>query len=298
MMTTLRPRRSALYVPGDNQRAIDKARALPADTLIFDLEDAVAPVNKELARRQAVAAVSLGAYGRRERVVRVNGLDTDWGRDDLAAVAKAGADAVLLPKVDGAAAVRAAEQALVGAGASPDLSIWCMIETPRGVLHAEEIADASPRVACLVMGTTDLAKDLHAATVPGRTPLVPALAQCVLAARAAGLACLDGVHLDLEDDVGFEDACRQGAAMGFDGKTLIHPRTIDAANRIFGPSEEELEEARRVMAAYAAASAAGKGVTVVDGKVVEQLHVSAAQRVVRLAEQIALLVEEAGLGPG
>jgi citrate lyase subunit beta/citryl-CoA lyase len=297
MTTTLRPRRSGLYVPGDKQRALDKARGLAADVLIFDLEDAVAPASKDVARRQVVAAIASGTPGRRERVVRVNGLGTPWCKDDLAAVANAGADAVLLPKVDNAAAVRVLEEALVASGAPDTLAIWCMIETPRGVLHAEAIADASPRVVCLVMGTADLAKELHAATVPNRAPLVPALAQCVLAARAAGLACLDGVQLDLEDEVGFEESCRQGAAMGFDGKTLIHPKTIDIANRNFGPSAEAVEEARRLMAAYAEAAAQGKGVVVVDGKVVEQLHVTAAQRLVGLAERIALLVEEAGLAP-
>ena len=297
MPTTLRPRRSALYVPGDNQRALEKARGLAADVLIFDLEDSVAPANKDVARRQVAAAIASGAYGRRERVVRVNALDTPWGKDDLLAATSAGADAVLLPKVESAAQLREAERSLIATGTPAPPALWCMIETPRGVLHAEEIADASPRLTCLVLGTTDLAKDLHAASVPGRAPLLPALGHCILAARAAGLGCLDGVHLDLEDEDGFEDACRQGAAMGFDGKTLIHPKTIEAANRAFGPSAQALEEARRVIAAYAAASAEGKGVAVVDGKLVEQLHVSAAQRLINLAEQIALMVEEAGLAP-
>jgi citrate lyase subunit beta/citryl-CoA lyase len=285
-------------MPGSNQRALEKARGLAADVLIFDLEDAVAPAGKEVARQQVLAALASGGYGRRERVVRVNGFDTPWGKEDLAALAKAGADAVLLPKIEAAAIVQAAEQTLVAAGAPDTLALWCMIETPRGVLRAEEIADASPRLACLVMGTTDLAKDLHVPLAAGRAPLLPALGQCLLAARAAGLACLDGVHLDLEDDDGFEDACRQGVEMGFDGKTLIHPKTIEAANRLFAPSDEAVDDARKVMAAYAAASAAGQGVTVVDGRLVEHLHVSAAQRLVGLAEQIALLVEEAGLGPG
>jgi citrate lyase subunit beta/citryl-CoA lyase len=297
MPTSLRPRRSALYVPGDKPRAIEKVRSLPVDVVIFDLEDAVAPANKEAARRQAVAAAASGAYGRRELVIRINGLGTAWGKDDIAAVAKSGADAVLLPKVESAATVREAEAALEAAGAPASLAIWCMIETPRGVLRAEAVADASPRMGCLVMGTTDLTKDLHAHDVIGRAPLLSALAHCLLAARAAGLACLDGVQLDLEDDVAFEDACHQGVAMGFDGKTLIHPKTIDAANRAFAPSESALSEARKIMAAYAAAEVEGKGVTVLDGRLVEQPHVTAAQRVVSLAEQIALLVEEAGLAP-
>ncbi|HEY1721235.1 MAG TPA: CoA ester lyase [Magnetospirillaceae bacterium] len=297
MPTSLRPRRSALYVPGDKSRAIEKARGLPADTVIFDLEDAVAPANKELARRQAIEAVSSRSYGRRECVIRINALASEWGHADLAAVAKSGADAVLLPKIENAAMVREAEAALVAAGAPSELTLWCMIETPRGVLRAEEIADASPRVACLVMGTTDLANDLQAGHTPDRAPLLHALSHCLLAARAAGLACLDGVQLDLEDEAGFERVCRQGMAMGFDGKTLIHPKTVETTNRIYGPSAADIDDARKIVAAYTTAEAAGKGVTVVDGKLVEQLHVSAAQRVIGLAEQIALLVEEAGLAP-
>jgi citrate lyase subunit beta/citryl-CoA lyase len=296
MPTTLRPRRSALYVPGDKARAIEKARDLPADVIIFDLEDAVAPASKEVARRQAAAAGS-DAYGRRERVIRINALASQWGHDDAKAVAQSGADAILLPKVEGAAAVREAEAALTAAGAPDRLAIWCMIETPRGVLRAEEIADASPRMACLVMGTTDLAKDLHAGHAADRVPLLPALGHVLLAARAAGLACLDGVQLDLEDEAGFERVCQQGALMGFDGKTLIHPKTIDMANRIYAPTLADLDQARKVMAAYTAAEAEGKGVTVLDGKLVEQPHVTAAQRLIGLAEQIALLVEEAGLAP-
>ena len=297
MPTNHRPRRSALYVPGDKARAIEKARSLPADVIIFDLEDAVAPGNKALARTQAVDAAGSRSYGRRECVIRVNALASDGGRADLAAAATSGAAAVLLPKVENAAMVREAEAALAAAGAPADLALWCMIETPRGVLRAEEIADASSRLACLVMGTTDLAKDLHAGAAADRAPLLPALGHCLLAARAAGLACLDGVHLDLDDDAGFERVCLQGATMGFDGKTLIHPKTIEIANRIYAPSAADLDDARKIMAAYSAAEAEGKGLAVVDGRLVEQLHVTAAQRVVLLAEQIALLVEEAGLAP-
>ena len=297
MAASFRPRRSALYVPGDNQRAIDKARGLAVDAVIFDLEDAVAAQAKETARRQVVAALTAGGYGRRERVVRVNPLSTPWGRDDLNAVVGAGADAILLAKVEGAAAVREAAAALVAAGAPAGLALWCMIETPRGVLRAEEIASASPRLACLVIGTTDLGKFLHAAETADRQPLLTALGQCLLAARAAGLACLDGVYLDVADEAGFARECRQGAALGFDGKTLIHPSTIAAANEAFGPSVEQLAEARKIVAAHTEAQAAGKGVTLLDGKLVEQPHIGAAQRLLGLAEQIALMVEEAGLAP-
>jgi citrate lyase subunit beta/citryl-CoA lyase len=297
MSATSRPRRSALYVPGDKLRAIEKSRTLAADVIIFDLEDAVAPQSKESARRQAVGALSAGGHGRRERVLRVNGLSTQWGRDDLIAAATSSVDAVLLPKVEGAAAVRDAESILVAAGAPAGLAIWCMIETPRGVLRAEEIAAASPRIACLVAGTTDLAKDLHATQTNDRAPLIPALAHILLAARAYQLACLDGPRLELDDAEAFAAECRQGALLGFDGKTVIHPSMIEGANRAFAPSEAEIAEARRLIAAHAEAEALGKGVTVVDGKLVEAPHVTAAQRLVRLAEQIALLVEEAGLAP-
>lgn len=297
MAATIRPRRSVLYVPGDNVRAIDKARGLAADTLIFDLEDAVAPPHKETARRQVQAAVGSNAYGRRELVIRVNALGTPWGRDDLTAAAKSGVAAVLLPKIESAASVHEVDAILAAAGAPDALALWCMIETPRGVLRAEAIADASPRLACLVAGTTDLAKDLHADAGEERLALLTSLGHLLLAARAAGLACIDGVYLDLDDQDGFVRECHQGAQLGFDGKTLIHPKTIADANRIFAPSQAEIEAARRVIAAHDEALAAGKNLAVVDGKLVEQLHVSAAQRLLTLAEQIALFIEEAGLAP-
>jgi len=297
MAASLRPRRSALYVPGDNARAIEKARTLAADTLIFDLEDAVPPANKETARANVLAALAKGGYGRREIVVRVNGLATHWGKADLAALAKLRLDAIALPKVESAADVREAQSALDAAGAPATLALWAMIETPRGVLRAEEIAGSSARLACLVAGTTDLAKDLHAGDSPGRQALLPSLGMILLAARAYGLACLDGVRLDLSDDDAFDLECEQGAMLGFDGKTLIHPKTIDGANRAFGPTEEELAEARRILAAHEDALAGGKGVTLLDGKLVEQPHLSAAQRVIAMAEQIAVFVEDAGLAP-
>jgi len=275
-------------MPGANARALEKSRTLAADALIFDLEDAVAPEAKETARRQVIDAVETGGYGSREIFIRTNGLSTPWGYDDLVAVAKAGADAVLLPKVESAEMVRQAESVLESHGAPADLAIWCMMETPRGTLHAEEIADASPRLGGLVMGTSDLAKDLQAQHTAMRLPLITSLGLCMLAARAARIAILDGVYLDLNDHEGFVDSCRQGAELGFDGKTLIHPKQLQAANEIFGPSEEELRLSKRIIEAYAAAAAEGKGVVVVDGKLIEKLHVDHAERVVALAEAIAL----------
>jgi citrate lyase subunit beta/citryl-CoA lyase len=274
-------------MPGANARALEKARSLPADGLILDLEDAVAPDMKVTAREQVVSAVKAGGYGRREVMIRTNGLNTPWGYDDLVAAAAVRPDAVLLPKVESAETVRQAESVLVSHGASPDLAIWCMMETPRAMLHAEEIADASPRLGGLVMGTSDLAKDLQAQHTAMRLPLITALGLCLLAARAARLTILDGVFLDLNDHDGFVDSCRQGAELGFDGKTLIHPKQLEAANEVFAPSEEELRLSRRIIEAYAEAEAQGKGVVVVDGKLIERLHVDHAERVVALAEAIA-----------
>ena len=261
--------------------------ALPADGLILDLEDAVAPSAKAEARRAVGEALGAGGFGFRELAVRVNGAGTPWGADDLALAARSGADAVVLPKVESAEEVRAAERALDAAGAAPALALWCMIETPRGVLAAPAIAASTPRLACLVMGTSDLVKDLRARHTPGRAEVLVALGAVLLAARAHGLAALDGVHLDLGDDAGFEAACRQGRDLGFDGKTLVHPRTIDVANRAFAPDDAELAAARRIIAAHAAAEAAGQGVVVVDGRLVEALHVEEARRVVALADAIA-----------
>lgn len=285
-MKDVRPRRSALYVPGSNPRALEKAPGLGADVIIVDLEDAVAPAAKEEARAAAVAAIRRG-LGPAEVVLRVNGAATPWGAADLAAAAGCGADAVLLPKVEGPGELRDAEAALLAAGAPPGLALWAMIETPRGVLRVAEIAAATPRLACLVAGTSDLVKDLRARHTPGRAEVLPALSLIVLAARAHGLAALDGVHLDLADDEGLARSAGQGRDLGFDGKTLIHPRTVAAANRAFAPAEEELAAARRVIEAHAAAEAAGRGVVVVDGRLVEALHVAEAHRVVALAAAIA-----------
>ena len=273
-------------MPGSNTRAMAKAGALPADAVIFDLEDAVAPDAKERARGSVCAAARTGGYGLREVVVRVNGLATPWGRADLAAVATSGADAVLLPKVESPGAVREALAVLVAHEAPGGLALWCMLETPRGILDAPAIATASPRVGALVMGTSDLTKDLHARHTRDRLPLLTSLELCVLAARAAGVAALDGVHLDLEDDAGFEAACRQAADLGFDGKTLIHPRTIAKANEIFAPAAADVDWARRVIAAHTEATAQGRGVVLLEGRLIESLHVEDARRLILLADAI------------
>ncbi|MGP1397508.1 MAG: HpcH/HpaI aldolase/citrate lyase family protein [Inquilinaceae bacterium] len=292
MAVAARPRRSLLYMPGSNARALDKGRSLPADGLILDLEDAVAPDAKAAARDQVVDAVRQGGYGNRELLIRVNGLDTDWGEADIAAVAGAGAHGVLLPKVDDAESVRRAESLLSKAGAPGDLALWCMMETPLGILNAAAIAGASPRLGGMVMGTSDLAKDLHAAHTAERLPMITALGLCVLAARAHGLAIIDGVHLDLEDADGFAAVCRQGVELGFDGKSLIHPKQVEAANRAFAPSADEIAYSRKIIDAHAAAAAEGKGVVVVDGRLVENLHVENARRLVALAEAIDSLAAE------
>ena len=285
-MNHVRPRRSALYVPGANARALEKVPGLDADVVIVDLEDAVAPAAKEEARRAAVAAIRRG-LGRAEMVLRVNGAGTPWAKADIEAAAGSGADAVLLPKVDGPDGIRDAERRLAAAGAPSSMALWAMIETPRGVLRAAEVAGASPRLACLVAGTSDLVKDLRARHTAGRTEVLVSLSLVVLAARASGLTALDGVHLDLDDDPGFAEACRQGRDLGFDGKTLIHPRTIAGANLAFTPGDEEIARAGRIIQAHAEAEAAGRGVVVVDGRLVESLHVAEAHRVVALAAAIA-----------
>jgi citrate lyase subunit beta / citryl-CoA lyase len=292
MATNARPRRSVLYMPGSNARALEKGRGLPADALILDLEDAVAPDAKALARQQIVEAVKAGGYGERELIVRINGLDSPWGHDDLTAVATCGADAILLPKVESAAMVHDLEMQMVGAGAPDDMDIMCMMETPLGMLHAEQVAAASKRLSCLVMGTSDLVKDLQASHTDARLPVLTSLGLCLLAARAFGLSIVDGVHLDLDDDQGFAQACEQGKELGFDGKTLIHPKTIAKANEVFGPSAEEIAFANKIIAVHAAAEKEGKGVILLDGKLIENLHVENARRLVALDAAIKAL--EAG----
>jgi citrate lyase subunit beta/citryl-CoA lyase len=269
-----RPRRSALYMPGANARAMEKARALPCDVVILDLEDAVAPDAKVAARRQVAAAVAAGGFGRREVVIRVNGADTPWGAADLEMAAASACDAVLLPKVE------------APPERGPGKPLWCMVETPRGVLRAEAIA-AAGGVECLVMGTSDLTSDLRARHSSDRLAMLASLSLCLLAARAHGRAILDGVHLGLDDEAGFARTCAQGRELGFDGKTLIHPKQIEAANAAFGPGEAEVAHARRVIAAHEQAEREGKGIAVLDGRLVENLHVAEAHRVLALAEAIA-----------
>ena len=284
----MRPRRSVLFVPGINARALEKARGLEADALIFDLEDSVAPDAKGKARAAIAAAVAQGGYGRRELILRVNALNTEWADDDLRAAAQMKLDAVLLPKVESEAEPRKAEAIMISAGAPLDQKIWCMIETARAVLHAEAIASATPRLKAFVMGTADLSKELHAEETPLREPMTTALGLCVLAARAYGLAVLDGVHFDITDAEGFERSCRQGRMLGFDGKTLIHPNSIAAANRIFAPDAAALDHAQRVIAAFNEARGQGKGLAVLDGRLIERLHVADAERILALAKAIGM----------
>jgi len=288
-MSDLRPRRSVLYMPGANERALEKARTLPADALILDLEDAVAPDAKVEARARVCAAACSDGYGRREIAIRVNGLDTPWHSEDLAAAAAAGPDAVLVPKVSSAAQVHAIEAALVEAGAPDRTAIWAMLETPQAVLDAPEIVAASDRLTVLVMGTNDLAKELHAEQVPGRQPLLHGLSACLLAARQAGKVIVDGVYNDIKDEAGFEAECLQGRQLGFDGKTLIHPSQLEPCNRVFAPSDEEVVQARRIISAFEEAEAEGKGVVTVDGRMIENLHVDNARRALAMADAIAAL---------
>jgi citrate lyase subunit beta/citryl-CoA lyase len=276
-------------MPGSNPRALEKGCALPADALILDLEDAVAPEAKTAARAQIVAALAEGGYGNREIAVRINSLDSPWAAEDIAAIAKTSADAILLPKVSTATMVQELEARMNSAGAPEKMAIQVMMETPLGILNAPEIAGATPRLSCLVMGTSDLVKDLQAAHTPDRLPVLTALSLCVLAARAHNKAIVDGVHLDLSDDAGFRAACQQGRDLGFDGKTLIHPKTIAAANETFTPDEAEIAWSRKIIAAHAQAVADGQGVVVIDGKLIENLHVESAKRLVALSQAIAAL---------
>jgi citrate lyase subunit beta/citryl-CoA lyase len=274
-------------MPASNGRALEKARTLAADSLIFDLEDAVAPDAKPAARAAAVAAARSKTYGAREVLIRVNGLDTPWALDDIAAVATSGADGVVLPKVNGAEDIERIDALLAGAGAPGPLTIWAMMETPRGILASADIACASPRLAGLIVGTADLAKDLRCAHPTDRWTMQTALQLCVLAARAHGRAVIDGVHFEVADMAGFESACRQARDLGFDGKTLIHPNQIAPANAVFAPTPDELEKASRIIAAHEAALRAGKGVTLLDGRLVEVLHVREAERLLGQAQAIA-----------
>jgi citrate lyase subunit beta/citryl-CoA lyase len=272
-------------MPGSNTRALEKAKTLAADSLILDLEDAVAPDAKVAARANILAALETG-FGHREAIVRINGLNTPWGADDLGAFANSKADAIVLPKVESASQIQEVAALLDKAGARSDLTIWAMIETPMAIFKLQEIASAHPKLEALVLGTSDLVKDLHARHTPSRVETLTALSLSVLAGRAHGLCVLDGVHLSLDDEEGLRLSCMQGRDMGFDGKTLIHPKQIELANEFFGPSPQEITEAQERIAAYDAAIQAGAGIAVLNGKLIEELHIQDAKRILALAKAI------------
>jgi citrate lyase subunit beta/citryl-CoA lyase len=282
-----RPRRSVLYMPASNERALQKATSIPCDGLILDLEDAVAPDAKVAARDAASAAAASGQYGKRELTIRINGADTEWHVDDLAAACAAGPDAIVVPKVSSAYAVLQLVEAMSGNDAPDHTKLWAMVETPYAMLHAEEIASASDRLTVLVMGTNDLAKELYAEHVPGRQPLLTGLGLALLAARATGKAIIDGVYNDVKNTEGFLAECQQGREMGFDGKTLIHPGQVEAANEAFAPSEKAVEEARGILQAWD--DGKGSGVVTYNGRMIENLHVESAQRTLSIHEAIKAL---------
>ena len=289
---TIRPRRSALYMPGSNARALEKARSLPADVLIFDLEDAVAPALKDAARAQVLAALREGGYGSREVVVRVNGASTPWGGDDLRALAGAGADAVLLPKVGAPGDIMRASRELGEAGAPESLQIWAMMETPIAILNADSLVrtakDPTSRLSALVMGVNDLVKDTRGRLTRGRATMVPYLAICVAAARAYGVDILDGVFGDLRDDAGLLAECEQGRDLGMDGKTLIHPGQIAIANEAFRPSDEDIAWSRKILAAFDAPGARDAGLIALEGRMIERLHAEIARRTIAIADALGL----------
>ena len=284
MSENLRPRRSVLYMPGANERALEKAKGIPADSLILDLEDAVAPDAKSGARDRVCAAAMSGEYGAKELVIRINGIGTEWHDADLAAAAQAGPDAVVVPKVNSAAEVQQLVDALEKAGAPDHTKLWAMIETPVAILDVLSIARASERLTCFVMGTNDLVKELYAEHVPGRAPILPSLHTALLAARAAGIAVLDGVYNDVKDTDGFLAECEQGRQMGFDGKTLIHPGQVEGANAAFAPSAQAVEDARGLIQAFE--DGHGSGVVTYNGRMVEALHVESARRILAIDEAI------------
>ena len=286
MTEQLRPRRSVLYMPGANERALEKAKTLDADALILDLEDAVAPDAKVEARDRVCIAAGSDEYGHREVTIRANGIGTRWHDDDVRAIATSGADAIVIPKVGSAEDVKHVVAALEQAGAPDDLDVWAMIETPTAIWNAREIATAHDRLTAFVMGTNDLVKELQAEFVLGRQPLLASLSMAVLGARTAGVVVLDGVFNDLDDAEGFEAECRQGRQLGMDGKTLIHPKQLEPCNRVFAPSEDEVANAREVIEAFEEATAQGKGVATVRGKLIENLHVEQARRTVAQHEAI------------
>lgn len=292
-MTDTRPRRSCLYMPGANERALEKAKTLPADTLLLDLEDAVAPDAKVEARDRVCAAVKAGGYGKRELIIRINGLDTEWGADDLKAAVAAGPNGVLAPKVSSAADIAALNDALTDAGAPDDFALWVMIETPMAILNLKNIAAcaSSTRLTTFVMGTNDLAKEMRAEMTPDRLAFQTHLSMSVTAARAFDVIAIDGVYNDIKNAEGFVAEAEQGRAMGFDGKTLIHPSQVDPCNTVFAPTEDTIAHSKDVIAAFADPENAGKGVLKVNGKMTELLHLAEAQRLVAMDEAIKALAE-------
>lgn len=289
MTAAIRPRRSVLYMPGSNSRALEKAKGLAADALILDLEDAVAPDAKELARQQVCEAVMARGFGKREVIIRINALATPWGEADLAAAQAVNPDAILVPKVSRKADLDEIERKLAGA----NVAVWAMVETPPAILNLAEIAGAGGRLACFVMGTNDLVKEFHAQHTPDRQNLSAALGLSVAAARAFGLAIVDGVYNDIGNSDGFLESCRQGRSFGFDGKTLIHPSQVAPCNAVFAPSPEEIEAARKIMAAFELPENRGKGAIALDGRMVERLHAEIARQTVSLADAVAALESDA-----
>lgn len=285
-MTAIRPRRSVLYMPGSNARALEKARDLPADALILDLEDAVAPDAKDLARQQVCDAVKARGFGKREIIIRINGLTTPWGADDLKAAVEANPDAILVPKISKPQDLHEIDARI---GKDSKVRVWAMVETPLAILNIQAVASAGGRLSCFVMGTNDLIKEVRGLHTPDRLNLSAALGLSVLAARANGLAVIDGVYNDIQNAEGFADICRQGRAFGFDGKTLIHPTQVETCNDIFAPSASEVEAARKVIAAFELPENKGKGAIKVDGRMVELLHAEIARQTVALADAIAEL---------
>jgi len=286
-MTTIRPRRSVLYMPGSNARALEKARTLPADALILDLEDAVAPDAKDLARQQVCDAVKARGFGKREVIIRVNGLGTPWGEHDLWAAAEARPDAILVPKIESAVELNTIESKL--GPFDPGIAVWAMVETPRAILNIGHVAAAGGRLACFVMGTNDLIKEIRGVHTQDRANLSAALSLSVLAARANGLAVIDGVYNDIANADGFKATCEQARAFGFDGKTLIHPTQVEPCNAVFAPSAAEVEDARKMIAAFELPENKGKGAIKVDGRMVELLHAEIARGTVAMADAIAAL---------
>ncbi len=288
---SVRPHRSVLYMPGSNSRALEKAKTLPADGVIFDLEDSVAPEAKETARRQVADAVKAGGFGAREVVIRVNGIDTPWHADDLSAAAHAAPDVILVPKVSSADTLELIGRRLLDMGTDHKTRVWAMIETPLAIFNVLSIAaaarDSETRLSGFVMGTNDLAKDTRARLVPGRAPMLPWLSMCVAAARIYGIDILDGVYNDIGNAEGFVNECAQGVELGFDGKTLIHPNQIEPCNKAFSPSPAEVEQARKMIAAFDLPENKGKVVVSIEGRMVERLHAEMARRTVAIAEAIA-----------